>query len=105
MADLLKEIGRRAALVDIIEQAQEADKYISTLEEDKRFGYSANNLVKNACRVAFRMAGNLEAAIGIYVAFTAPEHIHEAAIFGSAGIAMYVLDYYAFDHREKNGHK
>lgn len=105
MANLLKEIGRRVTLIDIIEQANEADKYTSTLEEDKRFIYSANNLLKNACRIAFRMAGNLEAAIGTYLAFTSPEHIREALVLGSAGIAMYVLDYYAFDCRKKNDPK
>ena len=88
-------------MYDLLEQAKVADKHLQAMEEDKQLSYSLNNLLQNSVRAVMRVAGNLEIAIGGYIALEDSQYFTKAAMFGAAGVSMYILDYYIFDRLKK----
>lgn len=102
MANLLKEIGRRVSLYDIVEQSTETDKILSNLDNDpKKYALRFEYLSRHACRAMLRMTGNLEIALGAYFGYTAasidPEQVPKSVILAAGGVLTYLADYVIFD--------
>ena len=101
MVGLLKEIGRRVTLYDIIQQAKETDKLMAAAEEDEKFSLNLQYLTRHACRAMFRVAGNLEIALAGYFGYTAatvdPDQVPMCVLLGVGGILTYLADYAIFD--------
>src|SRR3989344_6771084 len=99
MVNVAKEIGRRVALYDILEQAKEADKHLQTIEDEaERYKFSRDNLVKNAIRVTLRVIGDVHAALGIAYTSAAvsvdADNAYKYATFGALRMTgFYVLEY------------
>ena len=102
MANFLKEIGRRVTLYDIIEQAKETDKLLQDVNNEKeKYSLGFQYLTRHACRVMFRMAGDLELALAGYYGYTAasvdPEQVPKCVLLALGGILTYLADYAIFD--------
>lgn len=102
MVNILKEIVRRVTLYDIIEQSTEADKILHKLDNhNKEYALRFEHLTRHACRIMFRMAGNLEIALGAYFVYTAasvdPEQIPNSVLLAAGGVLTYLVDYAIFD--------
>ena len=102
MNNLLKEIGRRVALQDIIEQAKQADKLVQAAESEReKYSLSFQYLTRHACRAMFRVAGNLEVVLAGYFGYTAasvdPEQVPMCVLLGIGGVLTYLADYALFD--------
>lgn len=113
MVNPLKEIVRRVAFLDVLEQAKEADTFLQTVEdENKKFIYSVGNLARNGSRLMLRLAGDFGAVVSTYYGDSVdPEHLTKYLTIGLAGMtAAYLLDYAVYDRLapnflKKNDHK
>ena len=101
MANLLTEIGRRVSLYDIVEQSTETDKLLQDVGKTEKSALGFQYLTRHACRVMFRMAGNLEIALGAYFGYTAasidPEQVPRSVLLAVGGVLTYLADYTFFD--------
>jgi len=103
MANVVKEIVERITLVDLLREAREADVFLNTLQEDKKFQFNIRYLTRAASRVMLRAAGDIGAAIGVYAAWADPEQVVRDCAAGFAGmIFAYTLDYVIYDHLKPN---
>ena len=103
MSNVVKEIVERITLVDILREAREADVFLKTLQEDKKFQFNIRYLTRAASRVMLRAAGDIGAAIGVYAASADPEHVVRDCTAGFAGmILIYTLDYVIYDYLRPN---
>ncbi|HLD39531.1 MAG TPA: hypothetical protein VJB13_00110 [Candidatus Nanoarchaeia archaeon] len=102
MTNFLKEIGKRVSLYDIIEEAKETDAILNSIDnEPEKQVLGFQYLTRHACRVMFRVAGNLEVALAGYFGYTAesvdPEQIKMCVLLGAGGVLTYLADYALFD--------
>ncbi len=98
MVKVIKEIAERIALVDLLREAREADAFINTLEEEKKFQFNIRYLTRTASRAMLRAAGDISAAVGVYAVSVDSEHLSKYLTAGFAGMLFaYTFDYVVFD--------
>ena len=102
MANIMKEIGRRVTLYDIIEQSEQTNKLLKDIkDEQEQMPQALCYLLRHASRVMFRMTGNIEVALAGYYGYTTasvdPDQIPKCVMLGVAGVLMYLADYALFD--------
>ena len=89
MTGLLKEIGKRVSLYDIVQQAEEADKLVAAADKSEKSILKVQYLTRHACRIAFRMIGNMDVAFAGYLGYHAtsidPEQVPMCVILGVGG--------------------
>ena len=101
MTGLLKEIGKRVSLYDIVQQAEEADKLVEAADKSEKYILKAQYLTRHASRVMFRMIGNIDVALAGYLGYNAasvdPEQVPMCVLLGIGGVLTYLADYTLFD--------
>ncbi len=97
MTNLLKEIGRRATLVDLVQDVEEINKFLEPLDEGRmKTSYKLRGYFRTATRGALRAGGYSALIYGIQQAQETQNNMHIGW-----GIAMcvftFIMDYYGLE--------
>jgi len=97
MSNLLKEIGRRATLVDLIQDTKEINKFLEPLEEGRmKTCYKLGGYFRTAMRGGLRVGGYSALLHGIQQAQETQNNMHIG--WGIAmGVFAFIMDYYGFE--------